>query len=114
MSKEEFYNKKNIFAVVGVSGNQDKWGFKVYDALKKAGYKVYPINPKYEKYLNEPCFIDIGAVPEKIDVVVTVVRSQVTERVVRECKHLGMECDKQTWFELRKFSVEKLEKYDNN
>lgn len=29
----DFLNKKNIFAIIGVSTNPDKWGFKIYDEI---------------------------------------------------------------------------------
>ena len=42
---KEFLDKRNIFAVVGVSKDKKKFGNKVYFDLKHAGYIVYPVNP---------------------------------------------------------------------
>jgi len=44
-----FLNRKNVFAVVGASRDPGKYGYKVYDDLKNAGYQVYPVNPNVKK-----------------------------------------------------------------
>ena len=50
---EKFLDERNVFAVVEVSRNPQKYGFQVYKDLKKAGYKVYPVNPNAEEILGE-------------------------------------------------------------
>ena len=85
---KEFLNKKNIIAVVGVSNNPDKWGWKVYQKLKSDGFKVYPINPKHSKIDNDVCYHDLRSLPKKPDVVITVVPPKITEKIVEQCKNL--------------------------
>lgn len=63
-------------AVVGLS---DRWHRPSYFAakyLKNHGYKIIPINPKYQSILDEPCYPDLGMVPEPIDVVNVFQRSE--------------------------------------
>ena len=88
---KEFLKKENVFAVVGVSGNPAKYGHQVYKDLKEAGYVVYPVNPNIDKVLGDRCYHSLTELPEKPDVVDTVVPSSVTEKTVEECKELGIE-----------------------
>ncbi len=90
MNQTEFLNRKNKIAVVGVSEDRAKWGRKVYEELKSAGYKIYPINPKHKKIGSDRCYPNLKALPEKPDVVITVVPPQITEKIVEQCRFLGI------------------------
>ena len=35
-----------VFAVVGVSTNREKYGYRVYQDLKRGGYTAYAVNPR--------------------------------------------------------------------
>ena len=88
---KEFLQKENVFAVVGVSSNPAKYGHQVYKDLKEAGYTVYPVNPHLNEILGDRCYHSLSELPEKPDVVDTVVPPTVTEKIVEECKELGIE-----------------------
>ena len=88
---KEFLKKENIFAVIGVSRNKEKYGYKVYYDLKDAGYKVYPINPTTNKINNEKCYPSLNKLPEKPDVVVTVIPPEITYKIVEKCKELNID-----------------------
>jgi len=90
METNEFINKNNIIAVVGVSTNRDKWGWKIYNELGSAGFRVYPINPKYNKIGKDICYPDLKSLPKKPDVVVTIVPPHVTEKIARQCRDTGI------------------------
>ncbi|RLI45716.1 CoA-binding protein, partial [Candidatus Bathyarchaeota archaeon] len=62
----------------------------VYKDLKKAGYKVYPVNPNAEEVLGDKCYPNLGDLPTKPDVVDVVVPPKVTEEIVKTCKRLGI------------------------
>lgn len=79
------------FAVVGVSQNRQKYGYEVFETLVTNGYRVYPINPKYEEVDGHRCYPSLDELPEKPDVVVTVVPPAVTEKVVQACARLGIQ-----------------------
>ncbi|HDS44628.1 MAG TPA: CoA-binding protein [Methanomicrobia archaeon] len=87
----EFLRKENVFAVVGASGNPEKFGHKVYKDLKEAGYTVYPVNPNLDELLGDRCYPSLSDLPEKPAVVETVVPPELTEKVVRECESLGID-----------------------
>ena len=76
------------FAVTGVSRDPEKYGYKVYRALKAAGYTVFAVNPNAETIDEEPCFPTLDNVPGPIDVVVTVTPPQITEETIRTAAHL--------------------------
>jgi predicted CoA-binding protein len=87
---KDFLRKENVFAVVGVSRNPEKYGHQVYKDLKEAGYVVYSINPHIDEILGEQCYHSLHELPEKPDVVDIVVPPAVTETIVEECKDLGI------------------------
>ena len=86
-----FLRKENVFAVVGVSRDPTKYGHLVYKDLKDAGYVVYPINPNVDEVLGDRCYPSLRELPEKPDVVDTVVPPHVTEAIVKECNALKID-----------------------
>ncbi|MFP3908422.1 MAG: CoA-binding protein [Halobacteriota archaeon] len=93
---EDYLRKQNVFAIVGVSTNPEKYGHQVYKDLKEAGYVVYAINPHIDEVLGDRCYHSLSELPEKPDVVDTVVPPEVTEEIVKECKELGI---KRVWMQ---------------
>lgn len=85
-----FLDKRNVFAVVGASRDARKYGYKVYEDLKSAGYKVYPVNPNVKEILDDKCYPSLEELPVKPDVVNVVVPPEVTENLVKTCKKLGI------------------------
>jgi predicted CoA-binding protein len=86
----EFLDKKNVFAVVGASRDPEKYGHQVFKDLRKAGYKVYCVNPNADEVLGIKCHPSIEALSEKPDVVDIVIPPKITLQVVRTCKKLGI------------------------
>jgi predicted CoA-binding protein len=73
---------QKTFAVTGVSRNKDKYGYKVYNSLRAAGYRVFPINPNADTIDGDTCYPSLDNVPVPIDVVVTVTPPQITEETM--------------------------------
>ncbi len=80
------------FAVSGVSRDPEKYGYKVYRALKTAGYTVFPVNPNAETIDGEPCYPSLDNVPGPIDCLVTVTPPLITEESIRTAAHLKIPC----------------------
>jgi hypothetical protein len=93
---QEFLNKKNVIAIVGVSKNPEKYGYKIFKDLKDFGYKVIPINPKEEMIYGEKVYHILAEVQEKINVVNFVIPPEKTLMVLQECLNLGL---KNVWFQ---------------
>ncbi len=91
MNPDEFLDKKNTIAVVGVSSNPEKWGARIFHTLRSLGFRVYPINPKHERIGDDVCYPDLKSLPEKADVAITTVPPDITEKVVVECKKAGID-----------------------
>ena len=86
----DFLDKKNIYAVIGVSKNPEKYGNIIYHDLQKAGYKVYPVNPTLTEIDGQKCYQALADLPIKPDVVDVVVPPEVALKIVQECKDLGL------------------------
>lgn len=81
---------QKVWAVVGATDNPEKFGCKIYKLLKKAGYKVFPVNPGLQTVLGDPCYPTLAALPQKPDAVNFVVPPKAGEVVVGECAELGI------------------------
>ncbi len=92
VSVDSFLKKANVFAVVGVSTNTSKYGYKVYMDLKKSGYSVFPVNPKHDFIGDDMCYSSLSELPLKPDVVVFVVPPSVVLSLLPEC--LSLKIDK--------------------
>lgn len=86
----DILRQNHTFAVVGVSQDPAKYGHEIFEALLNKGYRVYPINPKYQAVDGHPCYPSLEALPEKPEVAVAVVPPAVTEKVVDTCARLGI------------------------
>ncbi len=84
---EQILDQKR-FAVVGVSRDREKYGYKVYQALKRSGYEVFAVNSNADAINNDPCYPSLDNVPSEIDCVVTVTPPDVTEEIVHAAGHL--------------------------
>ncbi len=90
MKFDDFFNKQNVFAVVGVSRNRDKYGYKVFIDLKKSGYEVYAINPKIDQIEDFKVYSSLKSLPVVPEVIVCIVPPEVTYEVVKEAKQLNI------------------------
>ena len=87
---KEFVNKKNKFAIIGVSRDTTKYGRIVYDNLKRLGYAVYGINPNIDS-IDENKIYNKLAELENVDVVVFVVPSEIVKKYLNECVRLKID-----------------------
>jgi uncharacterized protein len=83
-------HNNRVFAVVGVSQNKEKYGCEVFETLLAKGYEAYPVNPEYKEIDGRGCYPSIEALPERPEVVVTVVPPEVTAQVVDSSVRMGV------------------------
>lgn len=88
--KSEMMNLKK-WAVVGVSGNKDKFGYKIWKTLKEHGYVTYGVSPNYEELEGDKIFKTLAELPEKVDVVDMVVPPKIGIGVLEMAKEIGIE-----------------------
>lgn len=85
---EDFLAQKRI-AVVGVSRTTGT-GNGIFNALKKRGYQVFPVNPNTTEVEGEPCYPEVAAIPGGVDAAVIATSPEITEQVVRDCAASGV------------------------
>lgn len=91
MNPTEVLRKYNKYAVVGATRNKEKFGYKIYKTIKNYDKTVFPVNPRYDSIDGVFCFSSISEIPEKPEVVVAVVPPRATDKLIDECKRLGIE-----------------------
>lgn len=103
--KEEMLDKK-VWAVVGASPNESKFGYKIFKKLKDKGYEVYGINPKYEELDGEKLYKSIADLPVKPDCVDMVVNPKLSKPMVEDIANAGIEY---VWFQPGTFDEEVID-----
>jgi len=53
---EEILKQARTIAVVGLSADPTKPSHQVSKYMQSHGYRIIPVNPKYSRVLNEPCY----------------------------------------------------------
>ena len=87
---QDFLTQKKI-AAVGVSDKRETGCNLAYRKFKENGYAVSAVNPRLTSFEGDPCYPDLGSIPEKPDGVFILTNPQVTEQVVHQCVDLGIE-----------------------
>ena len=104
--KETMLEKKT-WAVIGVTPNKEKFGYKIWKILLDHNYDVYAINPKYDEIYGVKCYHSLTELPVKPDVVDFVVPPAITIKAVEEANRLGI---KYLWFQPGTWNDSVLEK----
>lgn len=88
--------KTKKIAVVGVSEREEKYGFRIFRDLIKAGFNVWGLNPRGGEVLGRNIYRGLNELDPVPDLVITVVPHQVTEKIVEDCRALGI---KEIWMQ---------------
>lgn len=86
-----------VIAVVGYSDKPSRTSYQIAQYLKRAGYKVYPVNPSVETIDGEKSYASLADVPEPIDIVNVFRRSEYLPGVVDDAIAVGA---KAVWAQL--------------
>jgi len=65
----DIYATAKTIAVVGATTNEDKAGFFIPRYMQAAGYRIIPVNPRYDDVLGETAYPSLADVDVPIDVV---------------------------------------------
>ncbi len=85
---EEFVGMQSI-AVAGVSNSKKRFGYVVYSELKKRGFNVFPVNPKYELIDEDKCYPYLKSLPQDIKALLILTSKKNSEKIVQEAIGLG-------------------------
>ena len=58
-----------VLAVVGLSANESRPSFFAAKYMQDHGYRIIPVNPRYEEILGERCYPDLKSIPDPVDIV---------------------------------------------
>ena len=86
----ELLCSSKTIAVVGLSAKKYRPSYGVSEYLRKAGYRIIPVNPNETEVLGEKSYPDLESVPEKIDIVDIFRRSDLVAPVVDAAIRLGV------------------------
>lgn len=74
----------HVIAVVGHSDRHYRTSYQIAAYLRRAGYKVYAVNPDISSVDGEPSYPSLADVPEPIDIVNVFRRSEFLADVVEQ------------------------------
>lgn len=95
-SIQDFVNQRQ-WAVVGVSDDTSKFGRRIFESMRGAGYEVQPVNPRLQTLDDGTAvFARITDLPTPPDVVDLVIPPAATVAVVQDCIKAGV---KRIWFQ---------------
>lgn len=76
-------------ACVGVSSNPQKPSYGIFQYLVEAGYHMIPVNPTAPEVMGLPSYPDLGAIPQRIDVVQVFRKPEDVPPVVEQAIQAG-------------------------
>jgi len=77
-------------AIAGVSRSPRKFGYQVFNELKKKGYEVIPVNPHAETIDNDLCYKSVDDLPEQVESLLIVTQKNQTDAVLRDAIRKGI------------------------
>lgn len=87
---EQIITSYKTIAVVGLSPDPGKPSYEVASYLKKAGYRIIPVNPGCREVMGERCYPSIAEIPEAVEVVDIFRRSEFVPEVVEQAIQKGV------------------------
>jgi predicted CoA-binding protein len=60
-------------AVIGIKDRPTEDAFRVPEYMQQAGYRIIPVNPKFNSVLNEPCHADLTTIGEEVEGAIEIV-----------------------------------------
>jgi predicted CoA-binding protein len=93
-------------AVVGLSADWFRPSHFAAKYMQEHGYRIIPVNPRYEEILGERCYPDLASIPEKLDLVNVFRKSDECPAIAREAVRIGA---KSLWMQIGVISDEARE-----
>ena len=87
--KDKMMTSKS-WAVVGVTGNKEKYGYKIWKILMEHGYETYGVIPNYDELEGIRIYPSLKDLPVKPEVVDMVVAPKISINILEEAKELGI------------------------
>ncbi len=110
MNPKDIISTYNNWVVIGVTPDQEKYGYEIFKRLKEISKTVYGINPKYQEIEGNKIYPSLLDIKDNIDVVVMVVNPKIGINYLDEIKDRGV---KFIWLQPGTESPEIKEKANN-
>lgn len=81
--------ESHVIAVVGLSAEWHRPSYFAAKYMQEHGYRVIPVNPKYDSVLGEKCYKRLGDIPEKVDIVDVFRKTQDVMPIAEEAIAIG-------------------------
>ena len=82
----------HTIAVVGLSADRHKASYGVAAYLQRHGYRIVPVNPRYEEVLGERCYASLAQIPHPVDMVNVFRRTQDVLPIAEQAIAIGAKC----------------------
>jgi predicted CoA-binding protein len=86
---DEILSTSHTIAVVGLSSKRFRPSYGVSEYMKRAGYRIIPVNPGEREIMGETCYPDLDAVPDQVDIVDIFRRSEYVPEIVEAAIRKG-------------------------
>lgn len=81
--------ENRVVAVVGLSADPMRPSHFAAKYLKDHGFRIIPVNPRYDSILGEKCYPTLEAIPDKVDLVDLFQRSEQVPPFVDQAIKIG-------------------------
>jgi predicted CoA-binding protein len=68
-SLRRILKENHVIAVVGLSADWYRPSYFAAKYMQEHGYRVIPVNPKYDSVLGEKCYRSLREIPERVEIV---------------------------------------------
>ena len=79
-------------AVVGLSAEWHRPSFFAAKYMQAHGYRIFPVNPRYEEILGERCHPSLEAIGEPVDIVDVFRKTEDVLPIARQAIAVGAKC----------------------
>ncbi len=79
----------HTIAVVGLSADWFRPSYFAAKYMQEHGFRIIPVNPKYDEILGEKCYPDLKSIPHKVDIVDVFRKPQDCVPIARDAVDIG-------------------------
>jgi Predicted CoA-binding protein len=90
MTPKQLLSLYKNFAVIGVTNDTTKFGYKIYKRLKEKGFNTFGISPKYNEIDGDTIYDNLDVVPAPIDVAVFVINPKFAKEYIGQMRTIGI------------------------
>ena len=103
--------ESRTLAIVGLSADWFRPSYFAAKYMQEHGYRIIPVNPKYDTILGEKCYPSLAAIPEPVDLVDVFRKPADAPAIAAEAVAIGA---KTLWLQIGVISDEALEIAENS